>query len=312
MADDTQILNHGYGYMHVKVSEELLQLFRRLRWSQHWGWGERLGVGQDLFLKDGVKVAPYVGFYAGNHVPQIGAFSYVFSALDRDCVIGAYSSISWNVTVMGINHPLNFFSTSAALYEGYGMFNAAYHDAGKQPAYRHNPQKPMPVIGNDVWIGQDVMLARGIEIGDGAVVAAGSVVTKSVEPYQIVGGNPARGIRFRFTEAERQLLQWSRWWEYTMPDLMAGPIDSIDAFVDDLVDGVTNERIRRIVTIDDPLTEIILSGQIKLYAPEDKPLIMPAPQDFFLHKKPIVAQAEVKEPGRAARARGRLLGHLFG
>lgn len=54
------------------------------------------------------------------------------------------------------------------------------------------------VIGNDVWIGMDSMILSGVTIGQGAVIAAGSVVTKDVPPYAIVGGNPAKVIKYRF------------------------------------------------------------------------------------------------------------------
>ena len=56
------------------------------------------------------------------------------------------------------------------------------------------------VIGNDVWIGSNVIIMSGISIGDGAVIATGSVVTKSVRPYEIIGGNPAKHIKFRFCD----------------------------------------------------------------------------------------------------------------
>ncbi len=67
-------------------------------------------------------------------------------------------------------------------------------------------------IGNDVWIQQGVFLCGGIEIGDGAVILAGAVVTKSVPPYAIVGGVPARIVRYRFDEETIKFLQETKWW----------------------------------------------------------------------------------------------------
>lgn len=67
-------------------------------------------------------------------------------------------------------------------------------------------------IGNDVWIGDDSLVLGGVVIGDGAIIAARSVVTKNVEPYSIVGGVPAKLIRFRFDKEIRSHLQKSEWW----------------------------------------------------------------------------------------------------
>ncbi|WP_269799630.1 CatB-related O-acetyltransferase [Geodermatophilus chilensis] len=71
-------------------------------------------------------------------------------------------------------------------------------------------------IGNDVWIGNRVTILRGVHVGDGAVLAAGAVVTRDVPPYAIVGGVPARLIRWRFPEPIREALARSQWW--TWPD----------------------------------------------------------------------------------------------
>jgi acetyltransferase-like isoleucine patch superfamily enzyme len=68
-------------------------------------------------------------------------------------------------------------------------------------------------IGNDVWIGYRAMILDGVQVGDGAIVAAGAVVTKDVKAYSIVGGVPAKHIRFRFPEAEVEQLLRIRWWD---------------------------------------------------------------------------------------------------
>ena len=69
-------------------------------------------------------------------------------------------------------------------------------------------------IGNDVWIATNVTILRGVEIGDGAVIAAGSVVTKSVPPYAVVGGNPAKFIKWRFPLEAREKLLEIKWWDW--------------------------------------------------------------------------------------------------
>lgn len=71
------------------------------------------------------------------------------------------------------------------------------------------------IVGNDVWIGSRAIIRSGITIGNGAVIAAGSVVTKDVPPYALVGGNPAKLIRYRFSEEIIAALQQIAWWEWT-------------------------------------------------------------------------------------------------
>lgn len=72
------------------------------------------------------------------------------------------------------------------------------------------------VIGNDVWIGIGVLILPGIKIGDGAIIGAGSVVTKDVEDYEIVGGSPARHIRYRFSKEHIEELKRIKWWDWTI------------------------------------------------------------------------------------------------
>jgi virginiamycin A acetyltransferase len=76
------------------------------------------------------------------------------------------------------------------------------------------PSKGDTIIGNDVWIGYESLIMPGVKIGDGAVIAAKSVVVKDIPPYVIAGGNPARPIKQRFSDAEIQLLLEIKWWDW--------------------------------------------------------------------------------------------------
>jgi len=82
------------------------------------------------------------------------------------------------------------------------------------------PHKGDTVIGNDVWFGRNCVVMPGVKIGDGAIVAAHSVVTKNVEPYSVVGGNPARFIKKRFDDELTELLLRFKWWDLP-PDELA-------------------------------------------------------------------------------------------
>lgn len=93
------------------------------------------------------------------------------------------------------------------------------------------------IIGHDVWIGSEAMILPGIQVGHGALLAARAVVTKDVAPYTVVGGNPAREIRKRFSDEEIELLLRIQWWDWdrqkvtqALPLLMAGDVRALARF----------------------------------------------------------------------------------
>ncbi len=71
------------------------------------------------------------------------------------------------------------------------------------------------VIGNDVWIGSEAMIMAGVTIGDGAIIASRAVVTKDVAPYEVVGSNPAKHIKFRFSPEQIEMLLEMLWWNWS-------------------------------------------------------------------------------------------------
>ncbi|MGE8452513.1 MAG: CatB-related O-acetyltransferase, partial [Pseudomonadales bacterium] len=77
------------------------------------------------------------------------------------------------------------------------------------------------VIGNDVWMGSEAVVMPGIKIGDGAVIGTRALVTRDVEPYAIVGGNPAKTIRKRFDERSIERLLEMQWWHWSDDQLKA-------------------------------------------------------------------------------------------
>lgn len=81
------------------------------------------------------------------------------------------------------------------------------------------PVKGDTIIGNDVWIGHQVTIMPGVKIGDGAIIATNTTVTKDVEPYSIVGGNPAKEIKKRFSEEQIAELLAIKWWDWNIEQI---------------------------------------------------------------------------------------------
>lgn len=126
--------------------------------------------------------------------------------------IGKYCSLSDDIKVMiGCNHEYDFVSTyDVGAIWGYKVdcISGDFRNIDK------NIELNYVYIGNDVWIGQDVTIMDGVHIGNGAICATGSVITKDVPPYAIVGGNPAKVIRYRFSEEEIKKLNKIKWWHW--------------------------------------------------------------------------------------------------
>lgn len=170
----------------------------------------------------------YSGYYHGHGFDDCARFLLPDEGVDR-LIIGSFCSIgSGAAFIMAGNqgHRNDWISTFPFFWMSeVPAFDGA--ENGFQPAGD-------TVIGNDVWIGSEAIVMPGVTIGDGAVIGARALVTKDVEPYTMIGGNPAKIIRKRFNDADIAKLLEIRWWDWSdedlrsaMPILTSGDVSAI-------------------------------------------------------------------------------------
>lgn len=169
----------------------------------------RFSAGVNL---DGLSVA----FEGCNRIGKNSAFSGSLgrcSYIGNNCAIrakiGRYCSIASFVrTVEGTHPATDWASTSPMFFSTARQCGATYVDANLFDEHTETT-----VVGNDVWIGDGATILGGVRIGDGAIIAAGAIVAKDVPPYAVVGGVPARLIRYRFNSRQIDALLKLKWWD---------------------------------------------------------------------------------------------------
>jgi virginiamycin A acetyltransferase len=134
---------------------------------------------------------------------------YHYDFIGDKLIIGKFCMIAPGVTFImnGANHKMDGITSYP-----FSLFGKGWEKV--MPTIEGLPIKGDTVIGNDVWIGTNATIMPGIHIGDGAIIATNSTITKDVEPYSIVGGNPAKEIRKRFTDDKIKELLEEQWWNW--------------------------------------------------------------------------------------------------
>ncbi len=170
----------------------------------------RLGTWTELM--DGCRMADC----------DLGDYSYAAHGADlANTVVGRFCSIAAATRIGPGNHPMERATQHHATYR-----RAQYGFAGEDDAtFFADRGADRVVIGHDVWIGHGVIVLPGVTVGTGAVLAAGAVVTKDVPPYAIVGGVPARFIKWRADPPLAERMLATRWWDWDRAVLVARAAD---------------------------------------------------------------------------------------
>ncbi|HWK15691.1 MAG TPA: type B chloramphenicol O-acetyltransferase [Rhizobiaceae bacterium] len=173
----------------------------------------------------------YSGWYHGHGFDECARYLLPDAGADR-LVVGSFCSIgSGAAFIMAGNqgHRAEWIST----------FPFAFVPDAPEFAGAANGFLPAgdTVIGNDVWIGSEAIIMPGVKVGHGAVIGTRALVTRDVEPYAIVGGNPARPIRKRFADDDIALLMDMQWWDWSvemlseaMEPMTAGDVKALYAW----------------------------------------------------------------------------------
>ncbi len=203
---------------------------------------------QTIFLKhfitkDFIEVGDYTYYdesFVGGNPEKFEDNNILYFSLGQKLKIGKFCCLAsqCKFVMASANHHLNSF-TAYPLFWNFleNPETKSYFDIIPNKKHYHKEYGDT-VIGNDVWIGYDALIMPGVKIGDGAVIGARSVVTKDVDPYTIVGGNPAKVIRKRFDDSTIEKLLEIKWWNWEIEKVM----ENYHAIMECDVEGLVNSR----------------------------------------------------------------------
>ncbi len=201
---------------------------------------------------------------------EIGDYTYglpkpMLWGNDGKLIIGRYCSIADHVTIqLGGNHRPDWVTTYPF---------SAIKDTWPEAAHitGHPATKGDVRIGSDVWLSQSSTIMSGVTIGDGAIVAASALVAKDVPPFAIVGGNPAKVIKYRFAEKDIESLLRVKWWDWpeahvrsVVPDLASGDVAAFLRKAEAVMVAIRSERVADAAARAERAREAVSQAEIAL------------------------------------------------
>lgn len=191
--------------------------------------------GEVVTIKSPIVVEPFSSMSGRSGFSNCGAFSYMHSAFGSRAEVGRYCSIAPYSRLMGNEHPLDRISTHPFACRDYytNWMERQFRLASPVMPFAQTDRGSV-IVKDDVWIGNAALIRPGVTIGYGAVIAAGAVVVKDVPPFAVVGGSPAKVIKYRFDEVTIARILDVAWWRYHVRDLSGLDVSDTHGFLDEL------------------------------------------------------------------------------
>jgi acetyltransferase-like isoleucine patch superfamily enzyme len=193
----------------MKEKNEQFSMAKLIEWFKRWRSESAISTPLQNFRRQQEKFKKKYPNY------QLGEGTYGMPVVHDDLEgttlrIGAYCSIASGVQIfLGNHHRTDWVSSYP--------FPAFFKEAAHIPDF--GISRGSVTIGSDVWLCANCTILSGITIGHGAVIGTGAIVTRDVEPYSIVAGNPAKHLRWRFDEVTRLALLDTAWWDWTTSEI---------------------------------------------------------------------------------------------
>lgn len=194
------------------VKQVVKNIILYLKWHRKLRFSFSDNISRESTFEGMNRIYPHTIFHG-----RLGFGSYIGHQCEISGRIGKFTCIAPNVKCNPGIHPLTspYASIAPCFYSNNGTQNGstfAKKQMFEEYSYVDKERKYALEIGNDVWIGQNVFLIGGIHVGDGAVILAGAVVTKDVPAYAIVGGVPAKIVKYRYDDETIEFFLNIKWW----------------------------------------------------------------------------------------------------